>query len=545
MKTNYRLLLVLILFSFVSFSQQPGDEIEIQTIEFDGYPVGEGWLAPREGFFDFSSLEGLDFEKVYIKYKLKCDPTQNPNCGEWDYLSYLKVIEHTGKGLHPNYYIGGNGGLTPESFSYMNNTAWSYSPRYEQSIVFDNPSSLSAYQIGNGAQEIQDPFNASLNDSQTQYLFRQSELVASGLTPGDITGMQFNVLDVGGEMQHLRIGIKATTQNEIQENEIVTDFVEVFAKDYAFSGTGWQHIDFPSFFSWDGTSNIIVEVAFTGKEGASPVLLSGEAYPWGCTSQASQTDSYFNFNGPDKLGVPTSNLTDIENEVTISFWLNGNGEQPQSDSVLDVHDQDGNRVLNIHLPWSNQRVYWDAGDATGYDRIDKEVDDTDQYKDVWNHWAFTKNATTGVMNIYLNAELWHTGSGLTRAVGNINDFKLGRGQWSADNFYDGKLDDFQIWSTELDQATIANWMHKDVDASHPNYSALKANYKFDQITPEYQTLEEISNEQTALYGVPQLKSYNGSHFKNFTASTTRPNVKFNRISSTYTVTSELDVDSIA
>ena len=231
MKTNYRLLLVLILFSFVSFSQQPGDEIEIQTIEFDGYPVGEGWLAPREGFFDFSSLEGLDFEKVYIKYKLKCDPTQNPNCGEWDYLSYLKVIEHTGKGLHPNYYIGGNGGLTPESFSYMNNTAWSYSPRYEQSIVFDNPSSLSTYQIGNGAQEIQDPFNASLNDSQTQYLFRQSELVASGLTPGDITGMQFNVLDVGGEMQHLRIGIKATTQNEIQANEIVTDFVEVYAKD--------------------------------------------------------------------------------------------------------------------------------------------------------------------------------------------------------------------------------------------------------------------------------------------------------------------------
>ena len=92
MKTNYRLLLVFILFSFVSFSQQPGDEIEIQTIEFDGYPVGQGWLSPREGYFDFTSLEGLDFEKVYIKYKLKCDPTQNPNCGEWDYLSYLKVI---------------------------------------------------------------------------------------------------------------------------------------------------------------------------------------------------------------------------------------------------------------------------------------------------------------------------------------------------------------------------------------------------------------------------------------------------------------------
>jgi hypothetical protein len=545
MKTNYRLLLVFILFSFVSFSQQPGDEIEIQTIEFDGYPVGQGWLSPREGYFDFTSLEGLDFEKVYIKYKLKCDPTQNPNCGEWDYLSYLKVIEHTGKGLHPNYYIGGNGGLTPESFSYMNNTAWSYTPRYEQTIVFDDPSALVAYQVGDGTQEIQDPFDASLEDSQMQYLFRQSELVASGLTPGDITGMQFNILDTGGEMQHLRIGLKATTQNELQENEIITDFVEVFAKDLAFSDTGWQHIDFPSFFNWDGASNIIVEVAFTGKEGASAVTLSGNAYSWDCASQAATTDAYFNFNGPDKLAVPTTNLTEIENEVTISFWLNGNGEQPQNDSVFDVHDQDGNRVLNIHLPWSNQRVYWDAGDATGYDRIDKEVDDIDQYKDVWNHWAFTKNATTGVMNIYLNAELWHTGTGLNRAVGTIADFNLGRGQWNADNFYDGKLDDFQIWATELDPATIANWMHKDVDASHPNYSALKVNYKFDQITTSYETLEGVLDQQTPLYGVPQLKNYNGAHFKNFTTSTTRPNVKFNRNTASYTINTELVVDSIA
>jgi hypothetical protein len=545
MKTNYRLLLVFILFSFISFSQQPGDEVEIQTIAFDGYPVGQGWLAPREGFFDFTSLEGLDFEKIYIKYKLKCDPTQNPNCGEWDYLSYLKIIEHTGKGLHPNYYIGGNGGLTPTSFSYMNNTAWNYTPRHEQTIIFDDPSSLSEYPVGNGTQEVQDPFNASLEDSQIQYLFRQSELVASGLTPGDITGMQFNILDAGGEMQHLRIGLKATTQNELQENEVITDFVEVFAKDLAFSDTGWQHIDFPSFFNWDGFSNIILEVAFTGKAGASAVSLSGSTYSWDCASQAATTDAYFNFNGPDKLQVPTTNLSDIENEVTISFWLNGNGEQPQNDSVFDVHDENGNRVLNIHLPWSNQRVYWDAGDASGYDRIDKEADNIAQFKGVWNHWAFTKNATTGVMNIYLNAELWHTGTGLNKVVGNIANFNLGRGQSNADDFYDGKLDDFQIWSAELDPATIANWMHKDVDASHPNYSALKVNYTFDQITTNYETLEGVLEQQTPLYGVPQLKSFNGKHFKNFTTATTRPNVKFNRNSATYTINTELILDSIA
>tara|TARA_B100000795_G_scaffold258238_1_gene232171 strand:+ start:7635 stop:11066 length:3432 start_codon:yes stop_codon:yes gene_type:complete len=545
MNNNYRLLLVFILFSFLSFSQQPGDEIEIQTIEFDGYPVGSGWLAPREGYFDFTSLEGLDFEKVYIKYKLKCDPTQNPSCGEWDYLSYLKVIEHTGKGLHPNYYIGGAGGLTPATFSYMNNTAWEYAPRYEQTIVFDTPDALSEHEIGTGALVVEDPFNAALEDSHVNYLFRQSELAASGLTEGNITGMQFNILDTGGEMQNVRISMKATFEDELQENEAPAGLVEVFAKDVAFDASGWQQLDFAAFFNWNGFSNIIVSVAFTGATGASAVTLNGTSYGWNCASKAASTDSYFNFNGPDKIEVPTTNLDEIDNEVTISFWLNGNGEQPQNDSVFDVYDQDGNRVLNIHLPWSNQRVYWDAGDASGYDRIDKEVDNIDQFKGVWNHWAFTKNATTGVMNIYLNGVLWHTGSGLDRSIGEIASFKLGRGQGNADNFYDGKLDDFQIWSKELDAATIANWMHRDVDASHPSFSDLKLNYRFDEVSTNYETLEAVTAQQTPLYGIPQLKNFQGEHFKNFTTSTTRPNVKFNKNTSPFTISNELVIDSIA
>ncbi|MGK0385468.1 MAG: hypothetical protein ACI849_000070 [Patiriisocius sp.] len=544
MKNNYALLLVLILFSFTSFSQQPGDEIEIQTIEFDGFPVGSGWLSPREGFFDFTSIEGLDFERVYIKYKLKCDPTQNPNCGEWDYLSYLKVIEHTGKGFHPNYYIGGPGGLTPATFSYMNNTSWEYTPRFEETIVFDNPSALTEHQIGTGSLSMQDPFNAALEDSHVQYLFRQSELVAAGLTAGNITGMQFNILDAGGEMENVTIRLKETSQNELQETVVLTDFVEVYSKDAAFSATGWQQLDFPNFFNWNGTSNVIVDISFTGKAGANAVSLNGSSYGWNCTSKAATTDSYLNFNGPDKIQVPTANLNGIQDEITISFWLNGNGEQPQNDSVFDVNDADGNRVLNVHLPWSNQRVYWDAGDDSGYDRIDKEVDNTSQYKDAWNHWAFTKNATSGVMNIYLNGVLWHTGSGLTKSVGNIADFALGRGQGNSNNFYDGKLDDFQVWSKELDVTTISNWMFKDVDASHPNFADLKVNYKFDEVTSGYETPEVISATNTTLYGVPQLRSFKGDHFKNFSTSTTRPNIKFNRNTSTFTVASQIVVDSI-
>ncbi len=542
MKYNYNLLLVLLLFSFTAFAQIPGDEIEIQTIEFDGFPVGSGWLAPREGFFDFTSVDGLDFEKVYIEYKLKCDPTQNPNCGEWDYLSYLKVIEHTGVGLHPSYLIGGPGGLTPATFSYMNDTSWEYVPRYEKTIVYDDPTALVEYQLGSGTVSLDNPLNATLEDSHVQYLFRQSELVAAGVSAGDLTGMQFQVLDNGGEMQNLKISLKATSENELGEDVDLMGFTEVYSKNTQFDGTGWQQLDFTSNFNWDSSSNIIVAISFVGIEGEDQILLNGSNYGWDCSSTASSTDSYFNFNGPDKINVPTTNLGAIQDEITISFWVNGNEEQPQSDSVFDAVDANGNRMVNVHLPWGDQTVYWDAGDDTGYDRINIALTE-DQYKDAWNHWAFTKNATTGVMNMYLNGVLLQTGTGLNRPIGAISEFPLGTGQGNADRFYDGKLDDFQIWSKELDATAIAALMQKDVDASHPDYSDLRVHYKFDELTPAHQTPEEISSELSTVYGIPQKRSYNGNHFKNFSPGNQRPNVKFNRNTSSFVINQEIVEDA--
>ena len=57
-------------------------------------------------------------------------------------------------------------------------------------------------------------------------------------------------------------------------------------------------------------------------------------------------------------------------------------------------------MFNVHLPYSGNIVYFDAGDGNGsYDRILKSVLNV-QYQG-WHYWTFTKNATTGIMNIYL------------------------------------------------------------------------------------------------------------------------------------------------
>ncbi len=86
-----RLLLIgAILPSFISLAQ---DTTWVQTFTFDS-------ITTRRAVFDFpQELNDKRFEKVLMYYKLKCSPLttwDQYNCGEWDYLTYTRVFDHTG-----------------------------------------------------------------------------------------------------------------------------------------------------------------------------------------------------------------------------------------------------------------------------------------------------------------------------------------------------------------------------------------------------------------------------------------------------------------
>lgn len=75
-------------FSHASYSA-PGDTTVVRTFTF-------ARSAPYDGKFFFPPA-AKRFEKVLMYYSLKCNPAQNPACGEWDYLTYTFLYEHTGK----------------------------------------------------------------------------------------------------------------------------------------------------------------------------------------------------------------------------------------------------------------------------------------------------------------------------------------------------------------------------------------------------------------------------------------------------------------
>ncbi len=84
--TGFRILLftLLLLFSTtINLTAKNGDTVKITTFTFG---------SPQDSTFLFPS-DTVKFEKILMRYTLKCNPKQTPACGEWDYLTYTYLYK--------------------------------------------------------------------------------------------------------------------------------------------------------------------------------------------------------------------------------------------------------------------------------------------------------------------------------------------------------------------------------------------------------------------------------------------------------------------
>ena len=81
----------LLLFSFVFLGLNafagPGDTTVVQVFTFGG---------PQDTTIVLPSVASTPTRKLMMAYTLKCNPAQNPACGEWDYLTYTYLYKKTG-----------------------------------------------------------------------------------------------------------------------------------------------------------------------------------------------------------------------------------------------------------------------------------------------------------------------------------------------------------------------------------------------------------------------------------------------------------------
>ncbi len=523
-KLSFGCLAIATIFCSLTMSLSSQEEsVIIQTLNFED-------ITKRAGTYEFPPA-GQRWEKILMHYTLKCDErttADNFPCGEWDYIANAGVIDSSGtldstRKTQPNFRVDG---AARDMFAYTTEASFSRYLHLQKVASFTAESERKELRIGEGTSAGTAVFGHSSAPGRSLFLWRADELLAGGLEAGLLHGLRLNVADAGAELENLRISMAASSLTELDESAFSTgDLSEVYFQTTTLGAAGWHEFVFHSPFNWDGSSNLLIEFSFTNGDAAKDNMVMMNEAEFDAGLATAGRDGYLRFSGQDYLEVPPAAFAAIDQEVTISLWQYGDPAiQPQSDYLFEGYDAAGNRVLNVHLPWGNGQIYWDAGNqGNSYDRIQKEAT-ADEFEGRWNHWAFVKNAATGSMRMYLNGKLWHSGNGLSRRIEDVASFKLGsRGNGQGN--YDGSINEFRVWNVELDEATIAEWMGRDLDPSHPYYNNLQVYYKFDEGSG-VEAADASANGYAAQFaGAPQWRLLAGDAMtRNAQASKDRPHL---------------------
>lgn len=532
-----KLLLHTILLVFTVNIALAQDTVIVQTLDFNDITKRRGWyIFPQD----------TSYQKILMYYTLKCDAATTQDgyaCGEWDYTTYTNLYQHNNVGAS-RYLINGT---YPDTINYVTSPTYTYYEQNQYFIVYDNTTSQTDYTIGAGTNPITHTFNSANNNGKSQYLWLASELTSAGLTAGTMDKLKLDFSALGSNMDYLTIKIKHTSLNALSETSYEkTGFTEVYNMNTIIGSTGINTINLTAPFTWDGVSNIAVEFCFSNSNTGSSHTLVGETTSFNSGVYSPQDDGTLDFVWGDYVEIPANAFNAIDSFITVSFWAFGDtAKLPENTYIFEGRDASGNRVINSHLPWSNGQVYWDAGNSGGssYDRINQAANAND-FEGRWNHWAFTKDVSTGEMKIYVNGSLWMTGSGKTRTMTGITSFKIG-GAANSSGRYDGSIHEFRVWDTALDSTTIQQWMYQDLNASHPNYGNLQAYYPFDDMSGASSTDLSVNSNTGSLIGMPQWKYIKGCDlYRNMNVVMERPNVIFTQGVYTSHLDSILVTDSV-
>ncbi len=509
-----------ILFSlFISTFLSAQDTIRVQTFEWSS--------DTRSEVFQFPDNPGETYRKIWMKYNMRCHDnlvgSGNVGCREWDYSCNTFVTDSSRvdstRLMHPSHIVSNFAG---DVFGYTAAPVYDYTlyQQHDADLVLTD---AAGEKIGNGEEEFKIADNQGVG--KIQLLFSADEMSMAGLVAGPVHAIDL-FPSQGGQIGFLRIKLKATSKTGLSPLDPDTEgFTEVYFKNTQIVPGAAQRFAFYQPFEWDGVSNVIVELSFTHQpNGPAPAFEATDlAMPNAIMSE--QPDHALHFVGSGSVDVPTDNFSTITDEITISLWANGIPEiMPANSTIFSGKDDAGDRQVNVHLPWGNGQVYWDCGnDGTGYDRINKAAN-ASAYEGAWNHWAFTKNANTGEMKIYLNGELFHSGTGKTRPI-NITDFDIASAVMG-DRKYFGSIDEFRVWDKELDQATIQSYMRQPIDFNHNFFDNLVAYFPMDEGAGSVLENQAASGDDAAI-NLPNWQRIRGKDlYKNFSQLADRPNVAF-------------------
>lgn len=541
MKYSLALILVLAFSPFLT-SQ---DTTMVQAWNFDS--------TTRDTTINFPDIDHNEYEKIIMLYTMRCKnglistgADRNKGCGEWDYSCNTSIIDSSIvdslTATHPTYVISGFDGMI---FDYTTQPTYTYYQFGQQDVVLNTNTGIDDQVIGESQIDVDQLYESDNGNKSIYYMYTADELSSLGVSK--LSSLTMDLVTAGSDMDYLKIRLAHTGESALNVKSIQTaDFQEVYFRNTNFNNTAGDHrFVFHDGFNYNGIDNLLVQLVYDHDASSSdvPTVSKGQETSAALTAYNKSDDHYITLNESYTLDIPVDNMGTINNEVTVSCWVYGNPDAlPKNTSLFHAEDADGNRQLNVHLPWSNSRMYWDCGYADGYDRIEKAAT-MEEIAGQWNHWAFTKNTNSGNMSIYLNGELWQSGSGKFKKM-DIQSFVIGSSNQYT-NVFNGSVDDFMVWDRELSEDEIQTVMYDYIDEESALFANMVAYYDFNEGTGSSIQDKSSFASSASFGGSPLWNKFRSSNlFKNYSYTTERPQLKLSRGDLDIVVTENIVLDSV-
>ncbi|MCB0482218.1 MAG: T9SS type A sorting domain-containing protein [Flavobacteriales bacterium] len=211
-------------------------------------------------------------------------------------------------------------------------------------------------------------------------------------------------------------------------------------------------------------------------------------------TQLTYAQNSLDFNGSTQYAQSTSGGPTGASSRTVECWIKTSTSITSQQVFVDMGNMSTGQRFTFNVI-ANGKIRIEVG-GNGF------TGTTDIADGKWHHVAVTyNNSLTTKATIYLDGEVESSGN-FTVAVNTGSDpIIIGRRN-DANNYFDGEIDEVRIWNTDLSQNTIRDWMCKELNSSHSNYSSLHSYFKVDTLAGT--TLRDYSgnSRNASLTGSP-------------------------------------------
>lgn len=189
-----------------------------------------------------------------------------------------------------------------------------------------------------GTNDLGSAYPTYYGNGRQQWIIRASELSALGLSAGQITSMGFNVAELTGDPETLMgytIKIAQTNVTEATNTFLTSGFTTVFGPtNYTPALNTLNAHYFTSPFSWDGTSNLCIDICFSNQ------VVGTAAYKTYRTASSFVACTYYESDG--SIGADACNMASgwtTNYRPNITFTVGGSVEVVASNGItMSVSD---------------------------------------------------------------------------------------------------------------------------------------------------------------------------------------------------------------